>query len=196
MNKLQPHEKSVIIASAAIHMERFIKALGLDPESTHLKGSAERISRMYVNEIFGGLYEEQPRFTVFPNDKKVEEIVFLGDIDLHSVCSHHFKAFSGKAHIAYLPKDKLVGISKLARITDWFARRPQVQEDLNAEIADFLMKELDPAGVAVQITAVHNCIRTRGAKQSASVMKTQALRGCFKSDKTMVDEFTSMINQI
>ena len=193
---LSQFEKDDMIAHAAIHMEQFIEALGLDPESTHLKGSAERISRMYVNEIFGGLYEDQPRFTVFPNDNKVEEIVFLGDIDLHSVCSHHFKAFSGKAHIAYLPGDKLVGISKLARITDWFARRPQVQEDLNAQIADFLFEELDAKGVAVQITAVHNCIRTRGAKQSSSVMKTQALRGCFKTDKTMVDEFTQMIAQL
>lgn len=193
---LNQEQKDAVIKNATYWMEGFMGALGLEVGSVHLKDSPERISKMYVQEIFSGLYDPQPKFTMFPNDHNSNEIVFLGDIDLHSVCSHHFKAFSGKAHIAYLPKRKLVGISKLARITDWFARRPQVQENLNAEIADFLMEELSPEGVAVHISAVHNCIRTRGAKQSSSVMKTTALRGCFKENKTMVDEFMWMISQL
>lgn len=184
------------IEEASIHMARFIEALGLDLNSIHLRDSPERISKMFINEIFSGIYDAQPKFTVFDNAKDVHEMVFLGNIDLNSTCSHHFKAFTGKAHIAYIPNKKLVGISKLARITDWFARRPQVQEDLNAEVADFLMKELEPFGVAVSMTAVHNCIRVRGAKQSASEMKSTALRGCFKDDKTMVAEFNNMINQL
>lgn len=182
--------------NAEYHMEKFIEALGLDINGTHLKDSPERIARMYIDEIFSGLYQPMPKFTVFPNEKKVNEMVFLGNIDLFSTCSHHFKAFTGKAHIAYIPKDRLVGISKLARITDWFARRPQVQEDLCAEVADFLMENLNPAGVAVHMTAVHNCIRVRGAKQSASEMQTTALRGCFSEDKSTVDEFNAMIGRL
>jgi GTP cyclohydrolase I len=134
-----------------------------------------------------------PKFTVFDNTKNIDEMTYLGSIDIHSTCSHHFKSFSGKAYIAYLPGDKLVGISKLARIADWFARRPQVQEELTAEIADFLVEQLQPKGLGVHINAVHNCIRVRGAKQSSSVMKTTALRGCFKTDKTTSDEFMWMI---
>jgi len=184
------------IKKVSFWVEGMIRDLGLDMDSIHLKDSPERIARMYVDEIFSGIYNDQPKFTVFDNAKKVDEMVFLGGIDLFSTCSHHFKSFQGKAYIAYLPGDKLVGISKLARITDWFARRPQVQEDLTAEIANFLVDKLQPKGLGVHITAIHNCIRVRGAKQSTSEMKTTALRGCFRSDKTVSDEFMWMINQM
>jgi len=173
-------------------------AMELDPEATHLKGTPERMARMYIDEIFVGLYSPKPRFTTFDNDTESTSMVFLGNIDIFSTCSHHFKAFTGFAHIAYIPKrdGQLVGISKLARIADWFARRPQVQEVLTDEIADFLMHELDAAGVGVDISAVHNCIRVRGAKQSQSIMNTTTLRGCFLKDKKVNDEFMAKIERL
>lgn len=177
------------------HFEKIIEYLGIDLESTHFKGTPERIARMYVDEIFGGLYEEMPKFTVFDNEKDISEMVCLGSIDINSTCGHHFKAFTGKAHIAYIPDKKLVGISKLARVADWFARRPQVQEDLNQEIACFLMEQLQPKGIGVAIEAVHNCIRVRGSKQSSSIMYTTVLKGCFLDDKTVKDEFYEMIKR-
>jgi GTP cyclohydrolase I len=186
-------DKTTAIKSISHHMECIIKDLGLDLDSIHLKGTPDRVARMFVNEMFSGMYDPMPKFTTFDNVNKVNEMTFLGPIDLFSTCSHHFKSFSGKAYIAYIPGRKLVGISKLARITDWFARRPQVQEELNAQIANFLDEMLEPEGIGVHIEAVHNCIRVRGAKQSSSVMKTTALRGCFKTDKTVASEFMWMI---
>lgn len=186
-------DKAKAIKKVTKHMTKIIEALGLDSESIHLKDTPDRVARMMINEMFSGLYEPMPKFTVFDNENDIHEMTFLGPIDLFSTCGHHFKSFAGKAYIAYIPGDKLVGISKLARITDWFARRPQVQEELNAEIADFLMEELQPEGLGVHIEAIHNCIRVRGAKQSSSVMKTTALRGCFASDKTTAEEFMWMI---
>jgi len=200
---------------AAVH--DILHAMRFDHTDANLNETPERISRMFVDEIFRGCFEPAPKLTTFPVEGK-GDMVFLGNIDLYSTCSHHFKSFAGKAHIAYLPNKKLVGISKLARITDWFARRPQLQEGLTAQIADYLMSvpkavskveqrwqlpnvnnddfDLLPLGCAVHIEAVHNCMKVRGVQQSNSVMQTTALRGCFLDDKTMVDEFYSNIERL
>ncbi len=176
--------------------DQMLRDMGFDIYSPHLKDTPARMARMYVDEIFSGMYTSAPSFTVFPNTKENPGMVFLGNIDVFSTCSHHFKAFTGKAHIAYIPGESLVGISKLARITDWFARRPQVQEELTDQIADYIMEKLQPKGIGVTIEAVHNCIRVRGAKQSQSVMETTSLRGTFLSDKTVNDEFQRKIERL
>lgn len=182
-------------ANIAYHMKEIIYYLGLDTNSPHLKDTPNRVAKMYVDEIFSGLYTLPPKMTEFEDGTDSHGMVFLGGIDVFSTCSHHFKSFRGKAYIAYIPKNKLVGISKLARITDWYARRPQVQEILGKQIADHIMEVLDPEGVAVTIEAQHDCIIVRGAKQSNSVMITTALRGCFLEDKDVEREFENKILQ-
>lgn len=171
-----------------------LSAMGLDMNSPHLKETPERMARMYIDELFAGLYKDSPKFTTFPAESN--GMVFLGNIDIFSVCSHHFKSFTGVAHIAYIPKDKVVGISKLARVADWYARRPQVQENLTMQIANHIMEELGCAGVAVQLACVHNCIRTRGAKQAHSVMTTTELRGVFMENQSARLEFIEMIENL
>ncbi len=188
-------QKQQMRANVEVAFEEVIRALCLDSYSPHLMGTPERMARMYVDEIFAGLYTDPPKVTTFPASDIDTGMVFLGNIDIFSTCSHHFKSFSGKAHIAYIPGDRLVGISKLARIAHWYAARPQVQETLTNQIADFLITALDARGVGVSIEAVHNCIRVRGAKQSESVMYTTSLRGNFLENKTISDEFQMMITR-
>lgn len=180
------------------HMNKIISAMGLDADSTHLKDTPKRVAKMFIDEIFGGLYEDAPRITEFEetDPDKNHGLVMLGSIDVFSTCSHHFKAFTGKAHIAYIPKGKLVGISKFARVTDWLARRPQVQENLGNSIADYFMEMIEPHGVGVAIEAVHNCIRVRGAKQSSSIMFTDHLRGVFLDNADVRQEFWNKINRL
>lgn len=183
--------KDTMKANLEADFRLMLEHMQLDPEHPHLKDTPRRMARMFVDECFSGLYTPPPALTMFPNPDQREDaaMVFLGNVDIFSCCSHHFKDFIGKAHIAYIPGKNIVGISKLARIADWFARRPQVQETLTDSIADYLMEQLEAQGVAVCIRAVHNCIRVRGAKQSESEMITTALRGSFLSNKTQADEF-------
>lgn len=187
---LNPEEREDMKVRLATLFQEMLVTMHLNPEHPHLKKTPERMAKMFVDEVYKGLYEAPPEMTIFPNKKgKDASMVFLGNIDVFSTCSHHFKDFVGKAHIAYIPNRSIVGISKLARITDWLSRRPQVQEELTDAIADYIQNALDPIGVAVCIRAVHNCIRVRGAKQSESEMVTTALRGSFLENATHKDEF-------
>ena len=171
--------------------EMMLVDMKIDRNDPHFAGTPERMARMYVDEIFRGLYHDEPKITTFPNDT-TGQMVFLGNIDLFSTCGHHFKTFAGKAHIAYIPDKELIGISKLARITDWFARRPQVQENLTSNIADYIVDKIRPIGCGVMIEAIHNCVRVRGAKQSSSVMQTTALRGNFYDDKVTAEFYRNI----
>ena len=196
-NILFPEEKERMKAKLEQDFTNMLHHMRLNVSHPHLQDTPARMAKMFVDEVYAGLYTEPPKLTVFPNTRGDQAgMVFLGNIDIFSCCSHHFKDFVGKAHIAYIPGEWIVGISKLARIADWFARRPQVQEELTDGIADYLMQELKPQGVGVSIQAVHNCIRVRGAKQSESEMITTALRGTMLSDKTQADEFYRNMKRI
>lgn len=132
------------------------------------------------------------RFTTFDNPG-YDQLVILKDIDFSSLCSHHVLPFHGKAHIGYLPGDRICGISKLARVVDAFASRPQIQEQMTSEIADFLMAELDPKGCIVVVEAAHDCMRIRGVKKPNSVMVTSAVRGVFLDDRDLKQEFMRLL---
>ncbi len=179
------------IYNLTVLFDKVLKELDIDVNSEHFKDTPNRMARMYVNELFSGLYNKEPKFTVFSSDSN--EMVFLGGISVNSMCGHHFLPFRGTCSIGYIPDGRLVGISKLARITNYFSRRPQVQEDLTSEIAEYLMDKLEPKGVAVYIQAKHMCMSMRGAMETNSIMKTTALRGCFLEDKTVAEEFKSNI---
>ena len=160
-------------------VREILLAVGEDPDREGLLKTPSRVARSYA-ELMSGLRTD-PRThlrTVFT--ERYDEIVLLRDIEFHSLCEHHLLPFTGKAHVAYLPAGKVVGLSKLARLVEGFARRPQVQERLTNQVADALMEELSPGGAACVIEAVHTCMTIRGAKKAGSVMVTSALRGAFK----------------
>ena len=152
------------------------------------------MARMY-EEIFSGL-ESNPEqhLKIFHEPQEHNELVLVRDIPLYSVCEHHLLPFVGKAHIAYIPdKGKIIGLSKFARIVDCFARRPQVQERLTAQIADFLYKNMEPLGVAVVIEAEHLCMTMRGARAAGATTMTSALRGSMRSDAKTRSEVMALL---
>ena len=164
-------------------VREILEAVGEDPDREGLQETPSRVARMY-EEIFSGLNSDpKEHLKIFNEGGRHEELVLVKDIPLYSVCEHHLLHFIGRAHIAYIPKDgRIIGLSKFARIVDCFARRPQVQERLTAQIADFLYEELEPLGVAVFIEAEHLCMTMRGARAAGAMTQTSALRGCMRSD--------------
>lgn len=157
-------------------------AIGEDPDREGLAETPSRVARMY-EEVFSGLEKDPKQFIKMFSEENNDEMVVVRDIPLYSMCEHHLLPFVGKAHIVYLPRNgKVIGLSKLARIVDNFARRPQLQERLTSQIADFLTEELDPAGVAVVIEAEHLCMTMRGIRAAGAKTKTSALRGIIRSD--------------
>lgn len=175
-------------------VREILLAIGEDPEREGLLETPARVSRMY-EEIFSGL-ESNPEqhLKIFHEPQEHNELVLVRDIPLYSVCEHHLLPFVGKAHIAYIPdKGKIIGLSKFARIVDCFARRPQVQERLTAQIADFLYKNMEPLGVAVVIEAEHLCMTMRGARAAGATTMTSALRGSMRSDAKTRSEVMALL---
>jgi GTP cyclohydrolase I len=168
-------------------------AVGEDPDREGLKDTPSRVARAYV-ELMAGLSEDPRRHLKTVFREKYDEVVLLRDIEFHSLCEHHLLPFTGRAHVAYLPDGKVVGLSKLARLVEGYARRPQVQERLTTQIADALMEELAPIGAACVIEAVHTCMTIRGAKKHGSTMVTSALRGIFKENPASRAEVLSLIH--
>lgn len=168
-------------------------SVGEDPDREGLIKTPNRVARAYA-ELMAGLRVDPCKHlrTVFT--ERYDEIVLLRDIEFHSLCEHHLLPFIGKAHVAYLPDGKVVGLSKLARLVEGFARRPQVQERLTTQIADAIMQELSPLGAACVIEASHTCMTIRGAKKPGSLMVTSALRGAFKKNASTRAEVLSLIH--
>ena len=172
------------------HFSVIMETLGLDLSDDSLKDTPKRIAKMYVNEIFGGLDEKNfPKITVIENKMGYDQMVCIQDIEVLSTCEHHFQPIDGFATIAYIPKTKVIGLSKLNRIAEFFARRPQVQERLTKQIADCLQFILETEDVAVHINAKHYCMIARGIQDSHSTSTTSDLRGAFKSGPETRTEF-------
>ena len=170
-----------------------LEAIGEDPDREGLLETPKRVANMY-EEIFSGISDDPKRHIKVFSEKDNDEIVVVRDIPLYSMCEHHLLPFIGKVHIAYIPSEgKVIGLSKLARIVDLFAKRPQLQERLTSQIADFLDEELSPIGLAVVIEAQHLCMTMRGARAAGSATKTSALRGIAKSDARTRAEIMSLL---
>ena len=168
-------------------------AIGEDPDREGLAETPSRVARMY-EEIFAGLSDNPERHLKLFNEGKNDEMVVVRDIPMYSMCEHHLLPFVGKAHIAYIPNNnKVIGLSKLARIVDNFSKRPQLQERITAQVADFLEENLSPKGVAVVIEAEHLCMTMRGARAAGAVTQTSALRGTMKSDARTRAEVMSLL---
>ncbi len=171
-----------------------LEAIGEDISRPGLEETPRRVADM-CEEIFSGLKADpSEHLKIFDEGGKHEELVLIKDIPLYSICEHHLLPFVGKAHVAYIPKNgRIIGISKAARIVDTFARRPQVQERLTAEVADFIYENLNPIGVAVFIEAEHLCMTMRGARAAGSVTETSALRGSMRSDSRTRAEVMALL---
>ncbi|MCI0652146.1 MAG: GTP cyclohydrolase I FolE [Planctomycetes bacterium] len=165
--------------AAAVRM--ILEAIGEDPKREGLAETPERIARLY-EEVFAGLTQDRDKVLSTVFHEKHDEIVLVKDISFHSMCEHHLLPFTGSAHVAYIPRGKVVGISKLARAVDHFALRPQVQERMTNQIADLITSALDPLGVAVVLEAVHTCMTIRGVKKAGSTVVTSAMRGVMRSN--------------
>ena len=175
-------------------VSEILSAVGEDVEREGVKETPERVATMYA-ELLSGMREDPKEHLrkVFKED--YDEIVLLRDIPFYSICEHHLMPFIGTAHVAYLPAGSVLGVSKLARIVDCFARRLQVQERLTDQIADFIMEGLKPRGVAVVLEASHSCMTIRGIKKPGSVMVTSSLRGIFKRDPKSRSEVMSLMHK-
>jgi GTP cyclohydrolase I len=174
-------------------VKEILIAVGEDTEREGLKRTPERVARMYA-ELLGGMQEDPDIHLRGVFTENYDEIVLLRNIPFYSICEHHLMPFIGTAAVAYLPSGSVLGVSKLARVVDCFARRLQVQERLTNQIADFLMQNLKPQGVAVVLEASHSCMTIRGIKKPGSMMVTSALRGIFKKDPRSRNEILSLMH--
>lgn len=178
--------------------EKFIEVMEIlrisrnDPNSTNTN---KRVAKMLVNELFAGRFQKPPVITIFPNRKKVDELIISKGITVMSVCSHHWQPISGDCAIGYIPGDYVMGLSKLSRIVDWYSRRGQIQEELGEQIADYIENLIHPKALGVVIKARHYCMIARGVKSSEekSLMVTSVMRGYLLSDFNLRNEFLKLI---
>ena len=181
------------ISKIAHHFEEIMNTLGLDLEDDSLRGTPLRVAKMYVEEIFKGLDPlNKPKIALFENKYRYNEMLVEKNITLYSNCEHHFVPIIGKAHVAYISSGKIIGLSKLNRIVQYFAQRPQVQERLTMQIANEIKSVLGTEHVAVIIDAAHLCVASRGIKDIASSTVTAEYSGKFKEEKTR-NEFLKLI---
>ncbi|MBI3408678.1 MAG: GTP cyclohydrolase I FolE [Planctomycetes bacterium] len=177
----------------AAAVREILLAVGEDPDRDGLVDTPDRVARMYA-EMFSGLRNDAASLLRKTFVEKYDEMVLVRHISFESMCEHHLLPFFGKAHIAYLPNGKIVGLSKLARIVEIISRRPQVQERMTQEIADLIMKELDAKGVGVVLEAIHTCMAIRGVRKPDAVCTTSAMRGSFRTNASTRAELLSLIN--
>lgn len=182
-------EKQARIAES---MRDIMQTLGLDLEDDSLQDTPKRIAKMYVNEVFSGLdYDKFPKITAIENKMKTDQMVKVSDITLTSTCEHHFVTIDGTATVAYIPKEQVIGLSKINRLVDFFAQRPQVQERLTQQVLVALQSLVGTQDVAVTINAEHYCVKARGIRDTTSSTKTSALGGVFKTDPVIRAEFNA-----
>jgi GTP cyclohydrolase I len=173
-------------------VREIIEAIGEDPARAGLADTPARVARMYA-ELFAGLRIDPTQYLKVGFEAGHDEMVILRDIPFYSVCEHHFMPFHGVAAVGYIPDGRVVGVSKLARLVEGFAHRPQLQERLTGQIADALMETLQPDGVGVVIEAEHLCMTQRGVKKPGSRMVTSATRGLFRENQVTRAEFLSLV---
>ncbi len=173
-------------------VREILLAVGEDPDREGLRETPARVARLYA-EVCSGLRADPRELLQKTFTQKYDEMVLVKDIRFASICEHHLLPFFGKAHIAYLPQGKIVGLSKLARVVEALSRRPQVQERMTEELADLLMGELDARGVGVILEASHTCMTVRGVRKPDSVCTTSAMRGTFRSNPSTRSELMALV---
>lgn len=176
-------------------VREILEAIGEDPDRDGLQATPARVARMYA-EVFGGLHQDPADLLGVTFDAGHDEMILVRDITLYSMCEHHLVPFIGRAHLAYIPNEdgRITGLSKLARLVDTYARRPQVQENLTTQIADAMEELLQPRGVMVEIEAEHLCMSMRGVRKPGSTTITSAVRGAFRTDAKTRSEALTLLH--
>ncbi len=178
----------------AVHVRGLLEELGLDLADPNLQGTDLRVAKMYL-EMFHGLLEgSEPNVTTFPNEEGYSAMVMEKEIPFYSMCVHHLVPFYGHAHVAYIPRDRIIGLSKMARIVEFYAKRPQLQERLTEQVVGFLQEQLNPLGAMVVVEARHLCVEMRGVKKPGAVTVTSAIRGTFYR-KEVREEFLDLLRR-
>jgi GTP cyclohydrolase IA len=173
-------------------VREILLAVGENPDREGLRETPARVARMYA-ELFGGLHVDPRQHLIKFFSESCDEVILVRDISFNSMCEHHMLPFMGAAHVAYLPRERVIGLSKLARVVDEVARRPQVQERMTEQIAKILEEELHAKGVAVIIEAVHTCMTIRGVHKPGSICVTSAMKGCFRTKSSTRAELMTLI---
>ena len=178
-----------------VKFAEIFELLRIDRNDPNSMDTPHRLARMWVHELLEGRFKDAPRLTVFPNRKKVDELVISKGIKVMSICSHHWQPITGSCSIGYVPRDKVIGLSKFTRIVDWFSRRGQIQEELGEQIADYIVKLLDPIALGVVISAKHYCMIARGVEaHESSEMVTSVMRGELTTNNSLRNEFLKLIS--
>ncbi|HYJ25161.1 MAG TPA: GTP cyclohydrolase I FolE [Acidimicrobiia bacterium] len=194
MSEIEPKiEESIDLGRIEKAVREIIEALGEDPDREGLVDTPERVAAFYA-EVFDGLHRDPGDVVdAFFGEEHYQEIVMVREIPFYSMCEHHFVPFHGQAHVAYIPKGQVTGLSKLARLVEGFARRPQMQERLTAQVADALTERLQPLGVMVVVEAEHLCMSMRGVKKPGATTVTSAVRGIMESQPATRAEAMSLL---
>ena len=191
-----PGELESLEKEVAMRVKELLKSLLIDVDNDHnSQETAERVSRMYINEVFKGRYKKQPKVTDFPNAKNLDEIYTLGPISVRSACSHHLVPIIGDCWIGIKPGDKVIGISKFARVADWVFSRPHIQEEAVMILADEIERLCEPQGLGIIVKADHYCMKLRGVKESHCSMVNSVVRGDFRHDASLKQEFFELVRQ-
>jgi GTP cyclohydrolase I len=189
-------ELSALEDEVAGRVEEVLKSLVIDVDGDHnSQGTARRVARMYIDEVFKGRYSPMPRVTEFPNAERLNELMIIGPMTVRSACSHHLVPIIGKLWIGVLPStgSRLIGLSKYARIADWLMSRPQIQEEAVMQLADLLEERLKPAGLAIVLEADHFCMQWRGVKDAEPHMTNSIMRGAFLENADLRREFLHLM---
>jgi GTP cyclohydrolase I len=186
------HIEGPLAEEAVAHL---LKALGENPDRDGLKNTPRRVARMYSELLAGYSVDPAAMINGALFDVKYDEMVLVRDIEFYSLCEHHMLPFIGRVHVAYIPDGKVLGLSKIPRVVDMYARRLQVQERMTRQIADFLRDLLKPQGVAVVVEAMHLCMMMRGVKKHDARMTTSAMHGAFRANLATREEFLANISR-
>lgn len=190
-----PEEKQEKKRKLEIVFKEMLDILGFDQNNDpNLKDTPKRMAKMYVDDLYCGNFENPPKITVFPNTKNYDQMIVSGPIQVKSSCSHHGLPFFGQAWLSYIPGENVIGLSKLARIVQFYMRRPQIQEELTEQIANHIENILKPKGIMVVIKANHMCMCLRGANEPNAMMTTSAVRGAFAKNPETRKEFFDLIS--
>lgn len=190
-------EKEALLIEVEEALEDVFSALIIDTVLDHnTRETAHRVAKMFMNEIFAGRYDPPPRVTSFPNASNYDQIYVTGPITVRSTCAHHMMPIVGRAYIGVFPGTAVIGLSKFNRLVDWVASRPQIQEEMTQQIADIVEEESKADGVAVVIQAEHFCMTHRGVKEHESDMTTSIMRGVFRENASLKQEFFNIMNRM
>ena len=187
-------QTKIIEGNVTLAVEYLLDALEIDWRNDHnTRNTPQRVAKMYVREIFAGRYAPMPSITDFPNVSDLDNVYAVGPVTVRSTCSHHLQPFIGEAWIGILPTDRVIGLSKFSRLTDWIMSRPQIQEEATVQLVDVIDEAIKPRGVAVVVRAQHFCMVCRGVKEADTRMVTSVMRGEFRVNDALRNEFMGLI---